>query len=78
MIVKNLKDIILKIKWHTMKIEKYLDNISYINLNEINMKLDNQLTNDLHLAMVEDRNDKMEKCMKSIKQLKELLGIKER
>ena len=62
-----------KIKYHIKRIEKVLDNMAYINLNEISMKLDNTLTNDLHLAIVEDRSKGMEECINEVQQLKELV-----
>tara|TARA_R100000789_G_scaffold153_1_gene507 strand:+ start:559 stop:675 length:117 start_codon:yes stop_codon:yes gene_type:complete len=37
------------------------------------MKLDNTLTNDLHLAIVEDRSKGMEECINEVQQLKELV-----
>mgnify|MGYP003148687278 FL=1 len=62
-----------KIKYHVKRIEKVLDNMAHINLNEISMKLDNTLTNDLHLAIVEDRSKGMEECIIEVQHLKELV-----
>lgn len=58
-------------KYHIGRIEKILNDLSYIGLNEASMQLDGQLTSKLHLAMIEDRSKGMEELFNELIQLKD-------
>ena len=69
------------IKYHVQRLSDVVDKMAVGNFNEIGMKLDGDLDDDMHLKVVDDRNNNMDKCIKIINELRELVledkGIEE-
>ena len=65
------------IKYYMFELSRIVDEMALTNFSETCMVLDGELTNEIHLKVVEDRNQAMTNCMALIKKIKDVFDNKD-
>ena len=61
------------VKYHVQRLSDVVDKIATTNFNEMGMRVNDQLDDEMHLKVVTDRNKDMSKCIKIVNKLRELV-----